>query len=135
MPAFETVNKTGGNFATPTSRTAHVRSAVLADINDAFFENGLSCYLVPELRVGENLYIGQYTALGLDEDVLRIVLSRMGLTRNPAQPDLNVFDFFTGEIADRVEFMDNRIVDEHLVSESGSHFGVSMRAVQHQKFP
>jgi len=54
------------------------------------------------------------------------VLAGVGMTRSSAQPNLNAVDFITGEIADGIEFMDHRIIDEHFVSESARHFGISM---------
>jgi hypothetical protein len=64
------------------------------------------------LRIYEDLNIGQHTVLGLDEYVLWIVLAGGGMTRSPAESDLNVFD-----------------------GESRRRFGISMRAVKHQKLP
>jgi hypothetical protein len=65
--ASEPLDKTWANLTPPTSCIANVRAAVLADVNDTFFENSLSRYLVPELRIYEDLDIGQDTSLCLDD--------------------------------------------------------------------
>src|SRR6266852_4463875 len=49
--ASEPLDEPWGNLAPPTSCTANVRAAVLADVSDTLFENSLSRYLVPELRI------------------------------------------------------------------------------------
>jgi hypothetical protein len=64
--AFETVDEALSDLAPPASCTANIRPAVLPDVNDTFFENSLSRYLIPELRIYKDLYIGQYVALSLD---------------------------------------------------------------------
>jgi hypothetical protein len=87
------------------------------------------------LRIYEDLDICQHTVLNLDKYVLRRVLAGVGMTRNPAESDLNVLDFLTSEITDHVELMDNRIIDEHLVGKIFRHFGNSMRTVEHQELP
>src|SRR6202030_1532292 len=93
--ASESLDKTRGNLASPTSCSANVRAAVFADVNDTFFEDSLSRNLVPKFRIYEDLNIGQHTVLDLEEYVLRRVLARVRMTRSPAQSDLNVLDFLT----------------------------------------
>jgi hypothetical protein len=133
--AAKSLDETRGNLSPPTSCAPNVRPGVLADVDDTFFENNLSRYLVPELRIYEDLDICQHIVLNLDKYVLRIVLAGVGMTRGPAESDLNVLDFLTSEITDRVELVDNRIIDEHLVGEILRRFGNSMRAVEHQELP
>src|ERR1700722_13225528 len=133
--ASESLDKTWSDLPSPMACFANVRPAIPADVNDPFLENSLSRYLVPELCIDEDFDIGQHTALRLDEHLLRIMLAGASVTCRPAQPDLNVLDFLTGEIADGVEFVVHRISDHHLIRKFFSRSGISMGAVEHQKLP
>jgi hypothetical protein len=45
---------------------------------------------------------------------------------------LNALNFLTCQVADHVEFVGHRIIDEHLVREVGWRIGISMRTMKHQ---